>query len=178
VYKKLIDNDIEGLRGLDIKSFDLNVFEPIEELAFIDESISPLIYCAYYGTAQRLLIGKTELAKLLMKHPMIDLDLHTPSNRQTPLIVACMGGNYEFVKLLLDAGAEVNKPNAFNHTPLVTIINRLIEDSAGFENRCICFKVAEVLVNHEADPNWVIDKVKGYTLLHTLCASQLKLKKN
>lgn len=72
--------------------------------------------------------GKTEIAKLLLKHPMIDIDLHTPNNKQSPLIVACMGANYEFSKMLLDAGAEVNKPNAFNHTPLVIIINRLIED--------------------------------------------------
>lgn len=26
VYKKLFDNDIEGLRNMDIKSLDLNVF--------------------------------------------------------------------------------------------------------------------------------------------------------
>lgn len=122
--------------------------------------------------------GKTELAKLLLKHPMIDIDLHTPNNRQNPLIVACLGRNYEFVKLLLDSGAEVNKPNAFNDTPLITIINRLMEDSSSFENRCICFKIGEVLVNHGADMNWIIDKVKGYTLLHLLCACQLKLKKN
>jgi ankyrin repeat protein len=81
------------------------------------------------------------------------------------------------VKLLLDNNAEVNKPNLFNHTPLITIINRLIEENSGFENRCICFKIAEVLINHGADPNWVIDKVKGHTLLHTLCASTLKLSK-
>jgi ankyrin repeat protein len=81
------------------------------------------------------------------------------------------------VKLLLDNNVEVNKPNVFNQTPLITIINRLIEENSGFENRCICFKIAEVLINHGADPNWVIDKVKGYTLLHTLCSSTLKLSK-
>lgn len=35
-----------------------------------------------------------------------------------------------------------------------------------------------MLINHGADLNWVIDKVKGYTLLHTLCASTMKFKKN
>lgn len=81
------------------------------------------------------------------------------------------------VKLFMDMKAEVNKPNAFNQTPLVAIINRLIEDSASFENRCICFKIADILVNHGADLNWVLDKVRGYSLLHTLCSTSLKLNK-
>ena len=58
VYKKLIDNDIEGLRAMDINSLDLNVFEPVEELAFIDAGISPIIYCAYYGTTHMMIQAK------------------------------------------------------------------------------------------------------------------------
>jgi hypothetical protein len=30
-------------------------------------------------------------------------------------------------KLLIDKGAEVNKPNLFFQTPLIVILNRLIE---------------------------------------------------
>jgi len=30
------------------------------------------------------------------------------------LIAAAMTGNYEILKILLDAGGEVNKPNAFS----------------------------------------------------------------
>jgi ankyrin repeat protein len=47
-------------------------------------------------------------------------------NKQTPLITACSGSNYEMVKLLLDAGAEVNKPNILNQTPLVVSVFRLL----------------------------------------------------
>lgn len=81
------------------------------------------------------------------------------------------------VKFLLDSNAEVNKPNIFNQTPLIAIMNRLIEDSSGFENRCICFKIADILINHGADMNWILDKIRGYTLLHTLCSTALKMNK-
>lgn len=73
-----------------------------------------------------------DLTKQLMLNKMIDVDLHSPLNRQTPLIAACMGGNYEMAKYLLDNHAEVNKPNAFNQTPIIAIFNRLIEESGGF----------------------------------------------
>jgi ankyrin repeat protein len=42
---------------------------------------------------------------MLLKNEYIDVDLETPNNRQTPLIAACGGVNYEMVKLLLDANA-------------------------------------------------------------------------
>jgi hypothetical protein len=49
LFKKIVGSDIEGLRMMGIEKLDLNVFEPFEDLSFIDESITPLIFCAYYG---------------------------------------------------------------------------------------------------------------------------------
>lgn len=45
-----------------------------------------------------------------------------------------MTGNYEILKLLLDAGAEVNKPNSFSQTPFIVCFTRL-EEVSGFEMR-------------------------------------------
>lgn len=49
LFKRIISNDIEGLRTMNVEKLDLNVFEMIEDLSFIDESVTPLIYCAYFG---------------------------------------------------------------------------------------------------------------------------------
>lgn len=85
-----------------------------------------------------------------------------------------MTGNYEILKLLLDAGAEVNKPNTFNQTAFVTCFARLEEvfikllffkEKNVFENRKICFKMAELLLHYGADINWIIDKTHGFHLL-------------
>lgn len=40
-----------------------------------------------------------------MKNKKIDIDLETNNNRQTPLIVACMRGNYEMARMMLIGGA-------------------------------------------------------------------------
>lgn len=82
------------------------------------------------------------------------------------------------VKLLIDKGAEVNKPNLFFQTPLIVILIRLIEEYESFEQNKICMRIAELLLFHEADPNWVFEKQKGFNLLHFLCSSSIKMNKN
>lgn len=37
--------------------------------------------------------------------------------------------------------------------------------------------MAEFLVDHGADVNWIIDKNKGYSLLHYFCSSKMKMNK-
>jgi len=49
---------------------------------------------------------------------MIDIDMASSDIGHTPLTVACLTGNYEIVKLLIEKGAEVNKPTYLNVTPL------------------------------------------------------------
>ena len=55
---------------------------------------------------------------------------------------------------------------------------RLIQETPSFENKKICFKIAEFLINHGADPNWIIDKKKGYSILHHFCNQKMKLNKS
>jgi hypothetical protein len=45
-------------------------------------------------------------------------------------------------------------------------------DMYAYENRKICFKMAEMLFQHGADINWFIDKKKGYTILMQLAGTK------
>ena len=58
------------------------------------------------------------MVQLLLKNLTIDIDFATFGKGYTPLIVACLTGNFEIVQLLLEAGAEVNKPSFINFTSL------------------------------------------------------------
>lgn len=108
----------------------------------------------------------------------MDVDLETENNRQTPLITACLMGNYEIVRLLLLAKAEVNKPNLLNQIPLTVVLFRLVEEPASFENKKICFLIADMLIKHGADLNWIIDKKNGFSLLHYFCSLRMKMNKS
>jgi len=56
---------------------------------------------------------------MLMQNPSLDFDLSSSNNGHTPLTIACMTGNYEIVRLLIENYAEINKPTFFNYTPLL-----------------------------------------------------------
>jgi ankyrin repeat protein len=58
--------------------------------------------------------------------------METTNNKQTALIVACQNANYEIIRHLILAKAEVNKPNAFNINPLATVLYRLVEEDYSF----------------------------------------------
>lgn len=61
-----------------------------------------------------------------------------------PLTKACMTGNYEIVKLLVESGADVNV-NSGMHTPL---------SAAYREKPDHWYKIAELLIEHGADINY------------------------
>ena len=121
--------------------------------------------------------GLKDILRIFLQNKQIDVDLETENNKQTPLITACLCGNYEIVRLLLMAKAEVNKPNLLNQIPLTVILFRLVEEVASFENKKISFLIAEMLIKHGADLNWIIDKKNGYSLLHYFCSFKMKMNK-
>ena len=63
--------------------------------------------------------------KLLLNNESIDLDLETNDSGYTPLCVAAISGNYEILRMLIENGAELNKPNKFNQTPIICCFTRL-----------------------------------------------------
>eukprot|EP01015_Nassula_variabilis_P030629 TRINITY_DN6765_c0_g1_i2.p1 TRINITY_DN6765_c0_g1~~TRINITY_DN6765_c0_g1_i2.p1 ORF type:complete len:153 (+),score=22.90 TRINITY_DN6765_c0_g1_i2:41-499(+) len=92
------------------------------------------------------------------------------SRKFTPLSIACTKGYFEIVVLLLQHGAEVNQPDYVSRTPFHCCFIRLQEKSNTFENRLICFKMADLLLEYGADINWIVDKEQGYTYLMKLCS--------
>ena len=85
--------------------------------ANIDTKIAPIHLAAF--------IGKQDLMKLILNNEAIDIDLETETSGFTPLCVAAISGNYEILRMLIENGAELNKPNTFNQTPFICCFTRL-----------------------------------------------------
>lgn len=49
-----------------------------------------------------------------MENEIIDLDMESEDSGFTSLCIACISANYEIICILIEYGAEVNKPNIFN----------------------------------------------------------------
>eukprot|EP01016_Furgasonia_blochmanni_P034527 TRINITY_DN3738_c0_g1_i7.p1 TRINITY_DN3738_c0_g1~~TRINITY_DN3738_c0_g1_i7.p1 ORF type:complete len:331 (+),score=41.70 TRINITY_DN3738_c0_g1_i7:138-1130(+) len=154
-------NELDSLKALGIRTANMNFLVEFDEVE-IDTKITPLICACYFG--------RSDIVKMLLSNPTIDVDLATDESGFTPLCIACVTANYEIVKLLLDHDAEVNKPSVFNQTPLVYCFSRLEEESHFYENKKIAMMMAELLLQYGADINWIVDKSKGYTLLMQFCS--------
>jgi hypothetical protein len=64
-----------------------------------------------------------------------------------------------------------------HQSPLAATLFRLVEEPASFENRKICFLTADLLIRHGADPNWIIDKKQGLSLLLYFCGLKVRMNK-
>lgn len=166
IFHLIYNNDLLSLKNLDILKKNLNFLKEYNEIN-LDTKIHPLL-CACY-------LGRCEIVKYILMNPSIDIDLGSMDSGHTPLTIACMTANYEILQMLIEADAEVNKPNAFNQTPLITSFSRLDEESNVYENRKLCFKMAELLLQNGSDINWIVNKKKGYSLLLQLCAMKTEL---
>lgn len=158
----IFDNNAEQLKSLEPLKYDLNFVTSFNTLP-LDKRISPLILAC--------VLGRIDAVKLILSSPAIDVDLASEDYGLTPLAAACASGNYEILKLLLQKDPEVNKPSQNSRTPFAFCFQRLNEENMSYENKKLCFKMVELLVEHGADLNWIVDKSKGYTLLMELCAT-------
>ena len=50
LVQKLISHNPESFREINIDDYDLNITESFDELDYIDDVVTPLIYCAHFGT--------------------------------------------------------------------------------------------------------------------------------
>jgi ankyrin repeat protein len=145
---------------------ELNYHEEFSQVE-LDNLITPLTLSAH--------MGKVEACKLILENESVDLNLGTKEMNITPLIAACSSGNYEIVKVLIENGADVNKPNVMSQPPLYHCFTRLLEDTNIFENSLICNKMAVLLLQHGADVNYIVNKDKGKTLLMEYCSVKLEM---
>jgi ankyrin repeat protein len=109
---------------------------------------------------------------MLLTNPLIDINLPTEDHEYTPLSAACMAGNFDTVKLLAENGADTNHRNSMGYTPLLYCFTRMTETTNVYENKNICLKIAEVLLQFGADINYYHH---GKTLLMTFCGITMNL---
>jgi len=162
----IFENDPSALKKWKVGQRNINYLTEFSEVN-LESRLSPLILGCY--------LGRLDCVKMILDNPFVDVDFASEDSGFTPLCIACLTGNYEIVKLLVDADAEVNKPTKFNETPMKLCFNRLNEETNLFENKKICFKMAELLLDHGADINWIVDKTKGHNLLMKFCCVKMDL---
>jgi ankyrin repeat protein len=93
----------------------------------------------------------------------------TLSGGETPLVAAACNGNFEVVRMLVEAGADVNRPNAQGTLPL-EMGRDLRENLPGSFHDDSYAEVAQYLLAHGALVN-AIDRVWGYTALDFAAAT-------
>ena len=144
---------------------NLNWLEPHPKTD-LDELVSPLTCAAF--------LGRADIVQLMLQNESLDLEMATEENEYTALMAACMAGSLEVVTLLAENGADVNALNSLGQTPLIHCFSRLTENSdcSPFENKSICFRIAEVLFSYGADINKVVTK---RTLLMNFCGIAMKM---
>ena len=145
---------------------ELNYHEEFADIE-VDDFVTALILAAQ--------LGRVEITRLLLENDTIDVNLASKPMQITPLIAACSAGNFEIVRLLIESGADVNKANSISHPPLYFCFIRLQEDTNIFENALICNKMATLLLQHGADVNFVVNRVKGKTILMEYCSTKIDM---
>jgi ankyrin repeat protein len=125
----------------------------------LDEKITPLTQAAY--------LGRREIVEILLdSYQNLDLNLATKDNGYTPISAACMAGNFEIVNLFAENGADVNKVDNMQQSPLIYCFSRLNQDENFFENKALALKMADVLLSYGAD----IDQLSmGRSILMNFC---------
>lgn len=145
---------------------DLNFLESFPEIE-IDKEVTPLIVAAH--------LGRVEIVKLLLENESINVNVGSNDLLLTPLCVACAAGNFETAELLIQNGADPNKADNLCRPPLYFCFIRLQEDVNQFENHLICMKMANMLLQHAADINFIVNKEKHKTLLMEYCGVMLDM---
>lgn len=90
-------------------------------------------------------------------------------------MAACVGGNYEIAHILLESGASISSKTKAGRTALELCFVRLDEDSNKYENKNLCLKLAELLLQYGADIDAVDDGGEGTTLLMQFCSISIEL---
>ncbi len=132
----------------DIVEALLNAGANIE--AHNNEYDTPLTFAIRYGDAEGI------TARILLERgARVD---EPGASENTPLHEAALNGDAALIRELINRGADVNALNDINSTPLLldTMYDDVSEDD--------CYAVAEILLDHGADPTIANDE--GNTPLH------------
>lgn len=111
------------------------------------------------------LLGKTYDVNV-KPHQPFPMSLFGECQESVPLVYACETGNYQIIRLLVEAGADVNIHMEGDFVPLEAMLLRF-----GYtENWKDAYQVVELLVEHGADVDYITD---DYYSLYELAAQML-----
>ena len=159
-------NDLTTLKNNSevILEKSLNWLEP-HPRTDLDELISPLTCAAF--------LGRLHIMEFLLENQNLELEMTTIENEYTALHAACMAGRFDCVSYLCENGADVNAMNSMGQTRLIYCFSRITETENVFENKSICFRIAETLFKYGADVNKY--SKYGQTLLMEQCGISMML---
>lgn len=124
-----------------VVAFDQKIKESSEKLKMVD----PSKYISKFGDNVLHLAatcGLMRTAEYILQQRMAMLDC-TNVNGETPLLLACISGQYEITKLLLEAGSDPSLSSDYGDTPLHWLISF---DSGHVEEiaRALCRRSANI----------------------------------
>ncbi|CAI2373759.1 unnamed protein product [Moneuplotes crassus] len=157
LIQKIYDNSIKDLEKFDFTIRNLNFHIEHAETE-LDEKVTPLTAASY--------LGRHEIVCMILENTSVEIDLPTEGVGMTPLSAACVGGHYLVVKTLVENGADINLATSLDFPPMYYCFLRMQETVNMFENKNICCKIAEILLQAGADINFTRN---GKTLLMKFC---------
>jgi ankyrin repeat protein len=125
------NNHINILKYLLDNNANVNVFDSQKE--------SLLSICILYD--------RYDMLKLILEKDASSINTYSKSNHYTPLLYATLNNKLDFVKLLLEYGADPNLTSALNYSPLYFAVTPLIP--YGQSN----YEMVELLIKKGADIN-------------------------
>ena len=113
--------------------------------------------------------GQTEAALALLE-AKADINLQTPADKTSPLLLATINGHYDLAKVLLERGADPNLASDAGATPLYAVINkewaptsRTPQPAFNLLQKTKYLELMEALLKAKADPNARLKRSLWYT---------------
>ena len=158
-YKYWCDDDYYDLLHIAAFSNNAQLVQYINDLEYVVNSVD-----SYYRTPLHMAINESNDSFLTVKC-LVENDANIEAKAWeyyydvTPLMDACLYGQYDVIKLLIDHGAKVNSWDSNNQTALFYFLNDLKKETI------------ELFIQKRIDIN--AKSCDGSTVLHKACEKDL-----
>ncbi|EAS03935.2 ankyrin repeat protein (macronuclear) [Tetrahymena thermophila SB210] len=165
ILEVILSGQLNDLKHFNWKNKTLNYVRPFGPTSSIDKKVTPLIVAVYCGNIDNV-------RELFNQKAPIDVNYPSKKQKLSPLMVACIKGQFEIMQYLIQKGADVCQTSVDGLPPLYYCFSRLEEDSNYFENKNLCIKMAQYLLEKGANVNQIVNEENKHTLLMQFCNIQ------